>query len=91
MGTNFAPLVAGELVPIGILTTCLYNLVPTQIKCQINRSALHIHLDKPMHDIFRVSEVKKRVSGVKCKVRRAFTIESSINKTDKFIFNQITR
>ena len=43
-------------MPIGIQTTCLYSLVPNQIKML---SAQLIHFDMTMHDIFLgFSEVK---------------------------------
>ena len=54
------------------------------------RSAHHIHLEKTIHDIF-FSFFPECVSVVTCKVRRAFSIEASFNKTNKFIFNQIMR
>ena len=43
-------------------------------------SASHIHFDKTMHAIFWCSEVKKRVSVVTCKLRRAFSLDGSFIK-----------
>ena len=41
-----------QLVPIGIPTTCLYNLVPNRMNMLSNkRSAHHIQFDKTMHGI----------------------------------------
>ena len=74
-------------MPIGIPTTCKYNFVPKRIKCCLTkRSAHHIHFDITMHDIFRFSEVKM-IYVITCKVRRAFSLEGSFNKINKFIFN----
>ena len=68
----------------GIRGMCeIEALVPNRIKniVQQKRSAHHIHFDKTMHDIFSCSEVT-------CKVRRAFSLEGSFDKINKFFFNE---
>ena len=70
-------------MPIGISTTCLYNLVPNQmnIGCPTKRSAHHKFFDKTMHDVFfNFFQSKKCVSVDACKVMRAFSIKGSFNK-----------
>ena len=80
-------------MPIGISTTCLYNLVPNRIKVLSNKKGQRITyiLTRQCMIFFLGFPEVKMLSVVTCKVRRAFSFEGSFNKINKFIFNQITR
>ena len=70
---------------IGIPTTCLYNLVPNRIKMLSNKNVSASHtFDKNKHDIFRLLSENAFLS---LHVSRAFYLEGSFNKINKFIFN----
>ena len=77
-------------MPIGISITSLYNLGPSRIKV-VQQKGQHItkNLTRPHMIFFRLFGIEKRVSVVTCKEMRAFSMEGSFSKINKFILNQI--
>ena len=72
----------------GIPNPCLYSLVPNRIKMLSNKKVNVSHTFWHDHAWYFLgfSEVKKCISIITCKGRRAYSLEGSFNKINNFIF-----
>ena len=75
-------------MPIGIPTTCLYSLVPNRIKMLSDQKVSASHTFCHDHALLFLGFSEVKIAFViTCQVRRAFSLEGSFNKINKFIFN----